>query len=70
MFLFKKKPKSYLGIDISASAIKLVELEKKEERYSLKNYAIYSLKEYFKERSQKDDFKFVNLSNPRATPVD
>ena len=69
MFLFKKKPKSYLGIDISASAIKLVELEKKEERYSLKNYAIYSLKEYFKERSQKDDFKFVNLSNEEVAEV-
>jgi len=63
VFLFKKKLKSYLGIDISASAIKLVELEKKEERYSLKNYAIYSLKEHFKKKSQKDDFKFVHLSN-------
>ena len=69
MFLFKKKPKSYLGIDISASAIKLVELEKKEERYNLKNYAIYSLKEYFKKRSQKDSFKFVNLSNKEAAEI-
>jgi len=49
MFLFKKKPKSYLGIDIGASAIKLVELEKEEGRHKLKNYAIFSLKEYLKE---------------------
>jgi len=69
VFLFKKKLKSYLGIDISASAIKLVELEKKEERYSLKNYAIYSLREYFKKRGQKDSFKFVNLSNEEAAKI-
>jgi len=49
MFLFKKKPKSYLGIDIGASAIKLVELEKEEQRYKLKNYGIFSLKDYLKE---------------------
>ncbi|MBU1136832.1 type IV pilus assembly protein PilM [Patescibacteria group bacterium] len=41
---FKVKPKSYLGIDIGASAVKVVHLEKDEERYKLKNYAIYSLK--------------------------
>ena len=41
---FKGKPKSYLGIDIGASAVKMVQLEKDEERYKLKNYAIYSLK--------------------------
>ena len=49
MFLFKGKPKNYLGIDISASAIKLVELEKEEGRHKLKNYGIFSLKEYFKQ---------------------
>lgn len=49
MFLFKKKPKSYLGVDIGASAIKIVELEKEEGRHKLKNYAIFSLKEYLKE---------------------
>ena len=49
MFLFKKKPKSYFGVDIGASAIKLVELEKEEGRHKLKNYAIFSLKEYLKE---------------------
>ncbi len=49
MFLFKKKLKSYLGVDIGASAVKLVELEKEEGRYKLKGYAIFSLKEYLKE---------------------
>lgn len=48
MFLFKKKPTSYLGVDIGASSIKLVELEKEEGRHKLKNYAIFSLKEYLK----------------------
>ena len=49
MFLFKEKPKSYLGVDIGASAVKLVELEKEEGRYKLKNYGIFSLKEYLKQ---------------------
>jgi type IV pilus assembly protein PilM len=49
MFLFKKKPKSYLGIDIGASAVKLVELEREENRYKLKNYGIFSLKDYLKQ---------------------
>ena len=69
MFLFKKKPKSYLGIDLSASAIKLVELEKKEERYHLKNYAIYSLKDYYKEENQSKSFKFINLSNEEISEM-
>ena len=45
---FKKKPKSNLGIDIGTSAIKLVELEKKEGRYQLKTYGIFPLIEYLK----------------------
>ena len=49
MFLFKEKPKSYLGIDIGASAVKLVELEKEEGRYKLKNYGIFSLRKYLKQ---------------------
>lgn len=69
MFLFKKKLKNYLGIDISASAIKLVELEKKDERFSLKNYAIFSLKEYFKKKKQKGGFKFTNLPNKEVAEI-
>lgn len=43
MFLFRKTSTSRLGIDIGASAIKVVELEKKEGRYELKNYGIFPL---------------------------
>jgi len=50
---FKKKPETFLGIDIGASAVKMVQIEKKDERHKLKNYAIYSLKDYLK----KDNYK-------------
>lgn len=43
MFLFRGKSKTSLGVDIGASAIKLVELQNEDERYELMNYAIYSL---------------------------
>lgn len=46
---FGKKKKTYLGIDIGASTVKLVELEKDENRYILKNYGIYPLKIYSKQ---------------------
>ncbi len=46
---FSKKKKNYLGIDIGASTVKLVELEKDENRYILKNYGIYPLKIYSKQ---------------------
>lgn len=46
--LFKKKPKTNLGIDIGTSAIKIVELEKKQERHQLKTYGIFPLNEYLK----------------------
>lgn len=48
MFLFGKKSKTYLGLDIGTSAIKLVELEKEEERYKLKAYGIFPMSEYLK----------------------
>lgn len=35
---FKKTPKSYLGIDIGTSAIKIIELSKKGERIKLENF--------------------------------
>jgi type IV pilus assembly protein PilM len=49
MLWFSKKKKTYLGIDIGASTVKLVELEKDENRYILKNYGIYPLKIYSKQ---------------------
>ncbi len=45
---FGKKTKSFLGVDIGASAIKIVQLKKENERYKLGNYAIYLLKEQLK----------------------
>ena len=45
MFLFKKT-KGHLGIDIGASAVKIVELEKEEGRHKLNNYTIFSLEDY------------------------
>lgn len=49
MFLFKKQPASCLGIDVGASAVRVVELDKKEERPRLKNYGIFSIKKYLKQ---------------------
>lgn len=46
MFLFKRKSKTRLGLDIGASAIKLVELEQAEGRYKLKTYGISPLAGY------------------------
>lgn len=43
MLWFGKKQKKYLGVDIGASSIKMVELEKQDERYRLKNYSIVYL---------------------------
>jgi type IV pilus assembly protein PilM len=62
VFLFKKKPKGSLGIDIGASAIKLVELEK-EERYKLKNYAIFSLRKYLGQTDSQAGLKSLKIAN-------
>ncbi len=55
---FKNKPETFLGIDIGASAVKIVEIEKDDQRHKLKNYAIYSLEDYLK----KNDYKAGELS--------
>jgi len=69
MFLFKKNPKSYLGIDIGASAIKLVELEKEEQRHKLKNYGIFSLKDYLKESWYKIPSASRKLTNEELAGI-
>lgn len=51
MSLFKKKPNSLVGVDIGASAVKLVEIEKEGGRHKLKNYGIFPLPEYLKSRN-------------------
>lgn len=69
MFLFKKKPKSSLGIDIGASAIKFVELEKKDERHTLKNYAIYSLNEYLKKSNYQAGLSSLKITNQEIAEI-
>jgi len=69
MFLFKKKSKSYFGVDIGASAIKLVELEKEEGRHKLKNYAIFSLKEYLKENWYQTPSESQKLPNKELAEI-
>ena len=63
MLLFKKKPKSFLGVDIGVLAIKLVELSKVEGRLKLTNYAIISLTEYITRNSDKSALEFPKASN-------
>ena len=55
MFWFNKKQKNYLGLDIGASSIKLVDLKKKDERYHLKNYSIVHLGKLAKVGKQEDE---------------
>lgn len=43
-WLFGKSKKEHLGIDLGLSAIKMVELKKKDERLVLSNYAILQIK--------------------------
>ncbi len=62
MFLFKGKSKTSLGVDIGASAIKLVELQKEDERYELMNYAIYSLAGHLRENKYQTGNKSFFLS--------
>jgi type IV pilus assembly protein PilM len=69
MFLFKKKPKSCLGIDIGASAVKLVELEREEGRHKLINYAIFSLEKYLKNKDKQIDSGALKLSNEEMAEI-
>ncbi len=69
MFLFKKKPKSFLGVDIGASAVKLVELKKQDQRYELKNYAIFSLEEYLKKNDYKVSSRSLKISNEEVAGI-
>ena len=44
--LFQKKQERQLGIDLGTSAIKVVELEKKNQRFVLSTYGIFPFKKY------------------------
>lgn len=61
MFLFKKEPNSLLGIDIGASAVKLVEIEKQGGRRKLKNYGIFPLPEYLQSKNYKDSLELLKV---------
>ncbi|MEA2113435.1 MAG: type IV pilus assembly protein PilM [Patescibacteria group bacterium] len=63
MFLFKKKPKSFLGIDVGASAIKLVELSEDNERRKLTNYAIVPLAKYLERTDNRSSLEFPKADN-------
>ncbi len=69
MFLFKKKPKNCLGIDISASAVKMVELGKEDGRHKLNNYAIFSLDKYLKSKDQQSDLENFQISNEKIAKI-
>jgi len=69
MFLFKKKPKNYLGIDIGASAVKFVEIEKKEGRHELKNYAIYPLDKYLKRSNYQVGLSSAKITNEEIAEI-
>lgn len=63
MVWFTKKKNSYLGIDIGTSAIKMVELEKDEGRYSLKNYGIYPLEAYLQSLNAQAGLSVEKIAN-------
>lgn len=69
VFLFKKKPKTCLGIDIGTSLVKVVELEISEGRYQLKNYATYSLMEHLKKAGYQIGSESAKISNEDMADV-
>lgn len=64
MFLFKKKPKSKIGIDIGTSSIKIVQLKKEEDKFRLETYGELSFLGYL-ERT-KDSFQTSPLKTIEA----
>ncbi len=67
--LFRGTPASSLGIDIGASAFKIVELEKENERYKLKNYGLYSLGKYLQENSYQTKASSLGVPNQQAAEI-
>lgn len=61
-WLFGKKSKSRLGIDLGGAAIKIVELTKKDERLALTNYALAQAKE-------EAVFKFGDISDEEVARI-
>ncbi len=69
MFLLKKKLKNRLGIDISASAVKMVELGKEDGRHKLNNYAVFSLEKYLKSKGQQPDAEDFQIPSDEMAKI-
>lgn len=69
MFLFKKKPKGCLGIDVGASLIKIVELELEDKRYKLVNYAIFPLEKYLLRGNSADDLGSLKIPTEEMAEI-
>lgn len=69
MFFFKKKPKSFLGIDVGASAVKIVELNEEGGRRKLTNYAIAPLADYLEKTEIHPNGKFPDISHKEIAKV-
>lgn len=65
MFLFKKKSESRLGVDIGNSAVKVVEMEREEGRFKLKNYGIFPLNQPLAEKAERSIYL-----EPLAAPAE
>lgn len=61
---FGKKPKSFLGIDIGTSSIKVVQLKKEEDRFKLETYGEISTINYLKRLT--DAFQVTTLKTLEA----
>ena len=61
---FKEKEKSCLGVDIGTSAVKIIELSKKEDKIILKNYAEVKSNILFKSMYHQQQFGKTNLAFP------
>jgi len=61
--LFKKKFKSYLGIDIGTSGIRVAQLGQTERGIELENYAYLETKEYLEVKGGQASFNDIKMSN-------
>src|SRR4030042_4676621 len=62
--IFKKRPKSILGIDIGTSSIKVVKLKKEEEKFELETYGQISTIGYLERLN--DAFQITALKTLEA----
>jgi len=63
MDLFKKSPRSFLGIDIGTTGIRMVQLKIENKEIKLENYAYTETKEYMKILSNGRKTAYVKMSD-------